>query len=219
MTEFNPEDDPRLCHDEDVTSENRLVRLSKQIAEEIIAVQTRLIGFEQREDVPAVRHEIELLSRQVSTLEAGKARYEVEIGELQGRIRAYRDVHDRKDPQRLPVPARPDAQAHAENLLDSLRRRHTERVLATAPQLPLWPEPMRGVPNGILRSALFGAVKRGKRRYLEREAVAAVDHIDIIYTGPRLDQADLDVWEGALHLARLIPLGDRIEFTEKASSR
>ena len=43
--------------------------------------------------------------------------------------------------------------------------------------------------------------------------------IDILYTGPRLDQSDLDVWQGALHLARLAPLGNRIEFTEKSFLR
>ena len=34
-------------------------------------------------------------------------------------------------------------------------------------QLPLWPEPVRAVPNGFLRSALFGAIAKGKRRYID----------------------------------------------------
>lgn len=100
------------------------------------------------------------------------------------------------------------------DLLAGIRQRNIERALADA-QLPLWPEPMRGVPNGILRSALFGAIKRGKRRYMEREHIASVSGVHIVYTGPRLDQSDLDVWEGALHLARLARLGSRIEFAEK----
>lgn len=104
------------------------------------------------------------------------------------------------------------------DLLAGIRQRNIERALADA-QLPLWPEPVRGVPNGILRSALFGAVKRGKRRYMEREPIASVQGVSIIYTGPRLDQSDLDVWEGALHLARLDKLGNRIEFTEKGFLR
>ncbi|MDD5365966.1 MAG: plasmid replication initiator TrfA [Gallionellaceae bacterium] len=102
--------------------------------------------------------------------------------------------------------------------LEEIRRRNIERAVADA-QLPLWPEPVRGVPNGVLRSALFGAIKRGKRRYMEREPIASVEGVAIIYTGPRLDQSDLDVWEGALHLARLVNLGDRIEFTEKGFLR
>ncbi|WP_175810882.1 plasmid replication initiator TrfA [Burkholderia cepacia] len=103
-------------------------------------------------------------------------------------------------------------------VIASIRERNIERALVDA-QLPLWPELVRGVPNGVLRSALFGAIKRGKRKYMEREAIACVKGVSIVYTGPRLDQSDLDVWEGALHLARLVKLGNRIEFTEKAFLR
>ena len=35
--------------------------------------------------------------------------------------------------------------------------------------LPIWPDAVRAVPNGMLRSALFGAIRRGSRRYMERE--------------------------------------------------
>ncbi len=59
--------------------------------------------------------------------------------------------------------------------------------------LPLWPESVRGVPNGFLRSALFGAIAKGKRRYIDGEQLAALDGIEIRYTGQRLDQGDLDV--------------------------
>jgi len=80
-------------------------------------------------------------------------------------------------------------------------------------QLPLWPDPIRGVPNSVLRSALFGASKRGKRAYLQREPVASYEGTTIIRTGPTLDQADLDVWEQCMHLARTGGLGNRIQFT------
>lgn len=103
-------------------------------------------------------------------------------------------------------------------LLANIHRRHIERALADA-HLPPWPDPMRGVPNGILRTALFGAIKRGKRRYMEREPIASVKGVSVVYTGPRLDQSDLDVWEGALHLARSIKLGSRVEFTERGLLR
>jgi hypothetical protein len=83
-------------------------------------------------------------------------------------------------------------------------------------QLPLWPEPTRGVPNGVLRSALFGAIKKGPRRYMEGEQVAAVDGIEIRYTGQRLDQGDLDVWENVLHVARLQAMGGQCRFTAYA---
>ena len=36
-------------------------------------------------------------------------------------------------------------------------------------QLPLWPEPKRGVPNSALRGALFAAIQGKDRRALKRE--------------------------------------------------
>jgi hypothetical protein len=83
-------------------------------------------------------------------------------------------------------------------------------------QLPLWPEPTRGVPNGVLRSALFGAIKKGRRRYMEREYVASLEGVEILYTGQRLDQGDLDIWETVLHIARLQEMGKQCRFTAYA---
>jgi len=83
-------------------------------------------------------------------------------------------------------------------------------------QLPLWPEPVRAVPNGFLRSALFGAIGKGKRRYMQGELVAAVDGVEIRYTGQRLDQGDLDVWESVLHAVRLQELGGQCRVTSYA---
>jgi hypothetical protein len=82
-----------------------------------------------------------------------------------------------------------------------------------AAQLPLWPEAVRAVPNGFLRSALFGVIRWGRRRYVEGEQIAALDGIEIHYTGERLDQGDLDVWESVLHIARLQELGTQCRFT------
>ncbi len=80
-------------------------------------------------------------------------------------------------------------------------------------KLPLWPEAVRAVPNGMLRSALFGAIRRGPRRYLDREKVAAIEGVEIEYTGQRLDQGDLDVWECVLHIARSQAMGRECRFT------
>jgi hypothetical protein len=88
-----------------------------------------------------------------------------------------------------------------------------EPLLKNVVQLPLWPEPTRGVPNGVLRSALFGAIKKGARRYMEGEQVAALDGIEIRYTGLRLDQGDLDVWESVLHVTREQEMGEQCRFT------
>lgn len=80
-------------------------------------------------------------------------------------------------------------------------------------QLPLWPEPVRAVPNAVLRSALFGAVRRGRRRYINGEDLAAVDGLTVRYKGERLDQGDLDVWESVLHAVRQQELGSRCRVT------
>lgn len=83
-------------------------------------------------------------------------------------------------------------------------------------QLPLWPEAVRAVPNGVLRSALFGAIGKGKRRYINGEELAAVDGVTIRYKGESLDQGDLDVWESVLHAARLQELGNQCRITSYA---
>lgn len=84
------------------------------------------------------------------------------------------------------------------------------------PQLPQWPEAVRAVPNGFLRSALFGAIKKGARRYMEGEKIASVGGVEIRYTGQRLDQGDLDVWESVLHLTRSQKMGEQCRFTAYA---
>ena len=83
-------------------------------------------------------------------------------------------------------------------------------------QLPLWPEPVRAVPNGFLRSALFGAIRKGRRRFVKGEHLAALDGIEIHYTGERLDQGDLDVYESVLHAVRLQELGSQCRVTSYA---
>lgn len=83
-------------------------------------------------------------------------------------------------------------------------------------KLPIWPEPVRAVPNGFLRSALFGAIRKGRRRYIKGEQLAALDGIEIRYTGERLDQGDLDVWESVLHAVRLQEMGSQCRITSYA---
>lgn len=86
-------------------------------------------------------------------------------------------------------------------------------VKAKAVQLPLWPEQVRAVPNGFLRSALFSVTAPGRRPYVDGVPVAAVDGVTISYTGRRLNQGDLDVWESVLHAVRAQELGTRCKIT------
>lgn len=103
------------------------------------------------------------------------------------------------------IMARMEARARGEQV-DPPRPEDTRII-----PLPTWPAGFRGVPNGILRSALFGTVKRGRRAYQEKVVKASLKGIMIKYTGYQLDQADLDVWEYCLHLSRR-GIGARIEF-------
>ena len=80
-------------------------------------------------------------------------------------------------------------------------------------QLPLWPEAKRGAPNAVLRGALFAAVHKDRQYMRRQELIATQDGVTIRYTGEQLDQADLDVWEQTLHLARTQALGTECHFT------
>lgn len=121
------------------------------------------------------------------------------------------------DEENSAPPAR--KRTHAENLALAKAKSKPGPVvlpgnlMVTAAQLPIWPESVRGVPNAVLRSALFGAIKRGKRAFQQRVKKASVESVTVIHTGPQLDQADLDVWEQCLHIARTGGLGTRLQFS------
>jgi hypothetical protein len=97
--------------------------------------------------------------------------------------------------------------------LSSLKKRVSERTQNALVQLPLWPEPKRGAPNSFIRSALFAAIHSKDRQFFKETVLASQDGIEIRYTGEQLNQADLDVWETIVHLAREQPLGTVASFT------
>lgn len=70
-----------------------------------------------------------------------------------------------------------------------------------------WPDEVRGVPNIILRCALFGASRSASKAFLQRAEIYTQRPTQMRYTGPRLDQGDLDVWITLLHLARRKQMG------------
>lgn len=107
-----------------------------------------------------------------------------------------------------------------ENLVLAKARTGTAKTKIKAPAakqltLPLWPEEVRGVPNAVLRGALF-TVSQGREHFQELTPIAAVDGIEISVQNARLNQYDLDLFEMLLHLQRLQPLGERVEFTAHA---
>lgn len=107
---------------------------------------------------------------------------------------------------------------YAENLeLAKVRGSASKKEAEKAPEakqlsLELWPDAVRGVPNAILRSALFG-VSQQREMHKTRTMVASVEGYEIRFKGEMFNQTDLDVWEMLLHLARLQPLGTEVEFS------
>lgn len=83
--------------------------------------------------------------------------------------------------------------------------------------LPYWDPNTRGIPDSILRSALFGAIKRGPRKHLDNELMYAIGDLTVKYTGKRLDQGDLDIYLGILHCAQHqgTPLGQPVYCTDR----
>ena len=100
-----------------------------------------------------------------------------------------------------------------EKRIASLQRTIAERESREVVQLPLWPEPKRGAPNSFIRSALFAAIQSKDRQFLKEAVLASQDGIKVKFTGEQLNQADLDVWETIVHLAREQPLGTFCSFT------
>jgi hypothetical protein len=100
--------------------------------------------------------------------------------------------------------------------LEKLTRKRPPATKKPQPQLSLdlWPDAVRGVPNAVLRGALFSVSKR--RAWADRELLASVDGIEIRFKGQRFNQTDLDLWEMLVHLARQQPLGNRVDFTANA---
>lgn len=97
--------------------------------------------------------------------------------------------------------------------LASIERTLAEREKAKIYQLPFWPDPTRGFPNEVIRSALFAAILPKNRTYLDNEEICCQDGFRIIFTGQRLDQTHLDVFEGIMHIARGVHEGNQVKFS------
>lgn len=81
------------------------------------------------------------------------------------------------------------------------------------PKLPTWGDNKRGTPNSFLRCALFAATKGTERTKIEDQIVASYESLTVKYSGPLLNQSDLDVWETIVHLARKKIIGAPCSFT------
>ncbi len=97
--------------------------------------------------------------------------------------------------------------------LGQLGKAVEKRESAKVYQFPLWGDTQRGVPNDLVRCALFAAVKGIDGKYNERVPVFSQGDLSITYSGPSLTQDHLDVFEAIMHLAREMPEGNAVRFT------
>lgn len=110
-----------------------------------------------------------------------------------------------------------DLTARIAEMAERAKKKTKREPKKLSPQmsLDLWPDSVRGVPNAVLRGSLF-TVSKTRTIAKTRELLAAVEGIEIRFKGERFNQTDLDVWEMLLHLARMQPLGNRVEFSAHA---
>ena len=93
-----------------------------------------------------------------------------------------------------------------------------KRFPAREYHLPSWAENRRGVPNPVLRGALFSAIQGKARRALKGELLATQKGVEIRFSGWQLDQADLNVWEQVLHIhmTQGFPLGVQLSISARS---
>ncbi len=92
--------------------------------------------------------------------------------------------------------------------------RFRESIEASPKNLPDWSPTKGASPNEIVRSALFTARNRNRRRvYLKQAEIIVTGGGSILYLGEELRQDDELVWMRLLQLAKGKPLGDPIYFT------
>ena len=91
-----------------------------------------------------------------------------------------------------------------------------EKPKAPVVKLPVEVQEHRTAPNICLRSALFGVVKLGQRKYWpvsNPASIAAQAGYRVLYSGEQLNQSDLDVWLAVKFLCMPHPLGAEVRFT------
>jgi hypothetical protein len=112
-------------------------------------------------------------------------------------------------PHADPAPTRPAAVSIPETV-PTVPVVESPASTTRATVIPFWPPGARGLPNPVIRSALFGVVRRGRREHLEQVRLPSIGGTEILYTGARLDQADLDVWMGILELFKGQDIAQRL---------
>lgn len=97
-----------------------------------------------------------------------------------------------------------------------------EREGVGANTLEIRHEPLRipfskdnpGLPNGVMRAALFPVLPTdGARPFLRKAQIFSVSGLSVSFTGQRFDQSDLDVLLGIFEIGRYEEIGHKFSFT------
>jgi len=137
--------------------------------------------------------------------------------ELMAKLKAMQEISKKREVERAKTNLLPDetVEEAVERLrlyneyIDVSRGRDEtkDEVIKRLSTLPDCPDDFRIIPNDIVRSSLFGVVRKGRRRYLENELIASFSDVQIRFQGQQLDQHDLDVFSAILYAIRKQKLG------------
>jgi len=158
-------------------------------------------GLRYTPDKPPV--EIRLTKTQLRSL-ATEPPVTVAAATAEEAYRAARKLHDKKQSQAPLMRA-------VEGRIAAIQQRQIAELQLKL--FPDWPDDRRGAPNTVIRSAIFGVIRRGRRQRVSDLPVAAPNGWSITMTGWRLDQHDLDLWLEVHHLARNAKPGEEVRFT------
>lgn len=91
------------------------------------------------------------------------------------------------------------------------RTREAQQAAKRPEQLPIWPQNTRGIPNALIRNAIFrvGSKNETERRTMINEEIASVNGLSVVFSGTELRvDDDRDVWLQVAHFARSTNLGE-----------
>lgn len=74
-------------------------------------------------------------------------------------------------------------------------------------------EDKRAIPNCFLRGALFGMVRKGRRALVGDMPIFTMSQYDLTFTGYKLDQNDLEVWDTLIYLAKERKVDNKLRIT------
>lgn len=91
-----------------------------------------------------------------------------------------------------------------------------KKETASFPLIPMCSTDTNPAPNVLLRSALFGVVKRGARKTFKNHEISSVGDYSVLMTGEQLDQADFDVWNHLVGLFKGQSLNNEVKASKNS---